>query len=917
MIDDILLDYIKSGNACLLIGSGPSIQMGYPTWQELARKALSTTKQEAEGKDFGVMEDAIGRGDYPRVFEEAKRLLGARRLLKCLGEAMCPKRDGEIYRLLAQWPIPIYLTTNYDDEIQRQLAKTGESYIPFNNSEDHLSHLLPDFSGGIFKLHGDLKTEQGLILTTSDYKDIHFGDTWDYWRVKMTSICQTMPIIIVGHSLTDPNIRHVLEVAQKGAGAVRPVCWIAPDVSIEQRREYLDKYRIRVITYSNRDGGHRNLLALIKTLSQFVPPRISIAAPSGLIRTIKENSVREVAAPGFFVFNKMLGTEDYDKKREEILFAIIQSVAPLFVDKEFTIKQAFESAGWPSDNMMTDELQNELLHKLTDKGIIESTAKGRCKFVEKAIRENHATQDEFGHLKKRFIISVDLRIRRDFPDIGELSLKMAEDIEASLALYFREGGLSLSTKLFDTRGCAAPMSQSVAKHINDRCSVYKDALSRQAFSSVSLSLFTQPELIEKEYLGRVSQGYFAFHALGVFGDVAVERLKHGREAVWLVDSSVLIPLVAKSAPTNTTFCRCFQTLKRNQIRAFTTVKLFVEAWNHFYFAKRLIEDKGACSPELLLAAKGSAPYQKSNQFLEGFIGWQAEGNPCDWDRYLLAIFGEVVITHDSFVRVLAALGVEVVDLKSWPGFNNADYSIREEYVGKIVSHMHKVGMSANLPENGEEKSSPTEWETRKADPEAEALVIVANERNGKFHILSADAVKSSSWFISHTAILNALFPVDARVTWQPDAFLSFVATFSMVSDKKAAAISAFETVLWGIAQSGLSVVSDKMVAGVFGGAIDQATIGLLDERKLYDNTLAKKYGAPLDELLKQVKPIHIPDVAVRLENEMFVEQGKALERAEALREAAEKRAMAAEAELGKLAKFKNKQLQRGAKKRRG
>jgi len=915
MIDDILVDYLKSGNACLLIGSGPSIQMGYPTWQELAKKALTTAKQESEEKDFGAMEDAIGRGDYPRVFEEAKRLLGAKRLLKCLEESMCPKRDGEIYKLLAQWPIPIYLTTNYDDEIQKQLAKVGEAYLPFNNSADHMSHLLPDFAGGIFKLHGDLKSEQGLILTTSEYKDIHFGDGWAYWRTKMTSICQTMPMIIVGHSLSDPNIRHVLEVAQKGSGAVRPVCWIAPDVSISQRREYLDKYRIRVITYSNRDGEHRNLLTLIKTLSQFIPPRTSITASPGLVKKVKDNLGKEIAAPGFYVFNKMLGAADYDKKREDILFAIIQSVVPLFGDREFTVSQAFESAGWPADNMLPVELQNELLRKLADQGIVEATTKTKCRFTARALRENRVTQDEFLHLKKRFTLAVELRIRRDFPEIGE-TLKMAENIEASLALYFREGGLSLSTKLFDTHDSSVPMSQSVAKFINERCVIYDDALSRQAFSAVSLSLFTQPELLEKEYLGRISQGYFAFHALGVFGDVAVERLKHAREVVWIVDSSVLIPLVAKSAPTNTSFGQCFQTLKRNRVRAFTTMKLFVEAWNHFYFAKRLIEDKGACSPELLLAAKGSAPYQKSNQFLEGFIGWQAEGNPCDWDRYLLAIMGEVNITQESFVRVLAEFGVEVVGFDSWPGFSDADFSVREDYVRKIVDYMHKVGMSASLPENGEDKNSPTEWETRKADPEAEALVVVAHERIGKFHMLSAEAVKSSAWFISHTSILNALFPGETRVTWQPDAFLSFVATLSMVSDKKIAAVSAFETILWGIAQSGLSVISDKMVAGVFGGAIDQATIGLLDERKLYDSTLAKKYGEPLDVLLKRVKPIHLLDVAVRLENEMFVEQGKALERAEALREGAEKRAQIAEAELDKLAKFRSRHLQKNAKKRR-
>jgi len=71
--------------------------------------------------------------------------------------------------------------------------------------------------------------------------------------------------------MTDSHVRHVLAAAKKGSGVVQPVCWIAPDVSQDVAREYLEKYRIRVISYDNRDGTHRNLVKLVETLSDFAP----------------------------------------------------------------------------------------------------------------------------------------------------------------------------------------------------------------------------------------------------------------------------------------------------------------------------------------------------------------------------------------------------------------------------------------------------------------------------------------------------------------------------------------------------------------------------------------------------------------------------------------------------------------------
>ncbi len=72
-MDDFLIDYLRSGQCYLFIGSGPSCQMGYPSWEELASFAVSTVKIEGQGYNLKVLNKAMKRRDFPHVFNEAKK----------------------------------------------------------------------------------------------------------------------------------------------------------------------------------------------------------------------------------------------------------------------------------------------------------------------------------------------------------------------------------------------------------------------------------------------------------------------------------------------------------------------------------------------------------------------------------------------------------------------------------------------------------------------------------------------------------------------------------------------------------------------------------------------------------------------------------------------------------------------------
>ena len=160
-MDSHLIEYLLSGKAWLLVGSGPSIEMGYPSWRELAYSTIPVIKAEIPGSDITPVTKAFKSGDYPGVFQEAVNRLGIVRvleLLRSINVSRKPEGEANIYKIIAKWPIPVYLTTNYDDELQRSLSAYSLPYVTYDNREDHMGLLTPERSNAIVKLHGDLRS---------------------------------------------------------------------------------------------------------------------------------------------------------------------------------------------------------------------------------------------------------------------------------------------------------------------------------------------------------------------------------------------------------------------------------------------------------------------------------------------------------------------------------------------------------------------------------------------------------------------------------------------------------------------------------------------------------------------------------------------------------------------------------------
>ena len=728
------------------------------------------------------------------------------------------------------------------------------------------------------------------------------------WHTKLTAIFSTQRVIVVGHSLADPDVRHILAAAKQGAGVERPVCWIAPDVPPDSRREYLTKWRVRVLSYDNRDGDHRNLVRLLRHLDDFVPPRTAVPVRDTIAAVAEAGGQPNAAAPGYFVFNNLSAQEDFESKRVDVILAAVQAAATQFPSEDFDIIDVLQATGWPPDVPLPHELRTRVIDRALETNLLLRTQDG-LRFSPQALHEIRERQTAFEDARDGFLLALVLRLKKHFSLDDTACQTIAGDIEASLIGYFRESGITLASLLQSAHRTPPPVvPASIVSFLTQSSARYADQLYRQAFCTVSLDIFLRPGPAERAYLGRVSQGFCGYHMLGAFGYAAAERLRNARDTVWLLDSNVQISSLAIGTSGYQLFRECLERLRSLGLRFFTTTALAEETARHLAFANAMVDRFGEDGPEILALGTGQPPFDRANSFVQGFIRWRAASNAGDWRRYVLRVCGQPIPGRRRTTEGLRKVGIEEIPFEDWPGFDPAHSEDVRVYTAALVAANARflARTGAGLVQSVEpEKKSP---------PEAEAAVVVRRERLGDYYTLSAPGARSPAWFISNTAVLNTLGDGET-ITWRPEAFVRFASTLFPASDV-AASDRAFDTLIWSVAQAGLTVVEQSVAERVFGGAIDQASIDFQQEKDHYAALLSEEYPEIEKSFLCNVPVVDRPVVRTQLAFQAAMKESQRREAAEAQRDAALREKKLLEAELGPLRKYAKKLQKRSQRAKR-
>jgi len=264
-----LFEYIISGDALVLYGAGLSADAGLPAWGSLLKKGYESLddaeKKSAQGR---AVRAAITEGLYPRAFDYISQIKTAEWVVAEVEKNLEKKAPGKMYKALSTLPFKGYLTTNYDDILIDELRAKKAISVHLNTQKD-IQEVDFDALTSVVKIHGDFSDHETLILGEKTYNNVLKDRHYEYLRTFIQSQVIARRLVIIGYSLADPDMRLILEEAQKKIRRSTPMFALVPNADAKQIKEWTLKYNIKIISYPDMDGKHAGLLRLLEILQQY------------------------------------------------------------------------------------------------------------------------------------------------------------------------------------------------------------------------------------------------------------------------------------------------------------------------------------------------------------------------------------------------------------------------------------------------------------------------------------------------------------------------------------------------------------------------------------------------------------------------------------------------------------------------
>lgn len=223
-IDKARKIFLRGPNT-LFLGAGVSMSAGLPSWKNL----LSDLLEKADRK--------FNKDHYDEVFEECgySSIVFGRLIQTAFGKKGFHKEIRDIIyknkehsslitticdiiksnRLIVNGVI----TYNYDDLIEQELSKIGvKNYSIYENNE-------PDVVFPIYHVHGLLTQEapidSTIVLSEKEYHE-RYKRSFHWSNIEQLHALQRTNCFFIGLSMTDPNLRRLLEVSRDEKGESVP-----------------------------------------------------------------------------------------------------------------------------------------------------------------------------------------------------------------------------------------------------------------------------------------------------------------------------------------------------------------------------------------------------------------------------------------------------------------------------------------------------------------------------------------------------------------------------------------------------------------------------------------------------------------------------------------------------------------------
>jgi hypothetical protein len=778
----------------------------------MAEQAIALVDaKRLSSNDAKAFQMLLSKEDYPEVFERVAGLLGGvQPMLDGLRKTFAPKQNtGKAYEYLARWPFRCYLTTNYDDEISSHLRRLGQHFTTLKNVQADLAQITSDSSRLIVKLHGDLNSPNDIVLATSQYSSFETGGVRAYFRSKLTSIFQMVPVVVIGHSMSDRDLRLILQFAKESASPDKPTYVIVADAHEPDITKFYREYNIHLLSYPNPDKTHVNLLYLLKLLDRFIIPRTAGARPP----LDFPDSTEVETGVSLYVYSALGYGSDSSLLQRALRPQVLANApnekpAPLQSIKGLLRPDALRTFG---------KIETELLNSvkaLVGDGLVRSSAEGitvtptGVQRLDEIRKRREVDEDQFfGALRTR-LLAHGTQAEVD---------PLVSSFRTAVLGVFRKRGLATAELLFRANPYQPPDMPELFESLFPPAAHLENYGLRTEYCNAVMDILTKPTTEQRRYLSNLAQGFFAYHMFGLDPTGQEARKRLIQDTLWLLDSNILMPLVATRCELHDFMVSLVTRMKAIEIEPATTPAFVSEVEKSLRWVFTQLQNaKGPTEQERFLEIV-TRPYYTENPFVDGFI---IGSNGGEWGSFREYVDRLGLAKPDSMVSVLKKYGVRVITPQDECGSVD-DSKALKQLSGEILSERERTGtVRAGEPQ---------------ADAEAEALQLIRKVRSQGMK--AAPSVKKA-FFVSTSLLLDRMYKdKDGLLTWFPESLYKHLQFFSTDGIDARRTFDALATSYYAV---GIDLIDDDAYAKYFRSAISESAVVLNREVDNYVKELVSK-----------------------------------------------------------------------------
>jgi hypothetical protein len=752
---DRVLEYLNTGETLAFVGAGVSRELGIPTWGELGELLVSRVPPHL-GKRREEAERLLDKKRYPELCQWIAGNVSEDFLYSSCREILKdPGATGRICKFIAKFPFKSVFTTNFDDSLRRHFEAEGKAVAVFLNTQEDLATVDIDTIPCIVKLHSDLDHRDTLVLTESQYSRVRTAGPFEYLREFVRSYFVTKRFLIVGYSLSDPDIQLLLEQVAQNLRRKEPIYAIIADAQPEERARLKTLYNVEVISYRNRSGTHRELVSLFEALSAFVaegPPRRP-DAPLDLKRA------QSLYLWSRFSLSGDSRTAHIDSLKSVILFELDQ--VPQSLSELQNSVGVYVGLTGP---VLADAVRDAVAD-LQRTGCVESDD-GTLRLTSKSTGLVTTASKQHGRLRESFIEQTRLDLESRWPDTSRAEREKAIDLALNVLVeVFDERGVEIVNSVFGGVAAGGRRSASLFSTLaragrdmgtDDLC--YR-------FVSYMADLITSPQNAQRAYLEHLAIAFFSINALAMDpeGHRFRKEFLSGRKLI--VDSNILIPVLPLSGTFQSDVANLLMLARENRMPLMTTEGFILEVFRHGRWAADLVDIHGPTSYQVLQAARGEG--YKRNAFLDGFIRYSVDERTRTFDSYLRECIGGMEFSRETIIEYLERqFGISLFPFGTLASKRQTVFLDRDQTEDFIRQQAEE-----HLIDKGDSR----------VRAEAEAYAIVSNwdAMNGKASALGTGDEAWDAAVLSQGGFLNRIArfgprPIGRHIVVSPDALYGFL-----------------------------------------------------------------------------------------------------------------------------------------------